>query len=884
MYRRRIRTPSAVVVLFALFVACSTEDGGPSSPSDVSMVNQDSTGDIQFPGDLTTSDATDSGRIDQTDQTDLEPDPDVRQSDPEPDEVEDEVEVREDLSEDAVVPTGPEIEITAPRERDEVFGEVSIEVAASDDIGVEGVTLEIDGDEVATLDEAPYQWLWDTSDLDPGRYVIEATAFDGDENSASDTVAVRVACFGDRDCPPSVRVVSPAPDSSICGTYVISARADDDFGVLRVAFEVDDDVVGSKSEQPYEVEWDSTTVEDGEHTVRVTAFDGEEQATSEEVMVVVDNGGGDCNNPPSIAIIEPSDRSYIHGDVGIDVAVTDDIGVSSVQYFVDRGSLGEDETVPFTATWRTDDFDEGVHTLAAMATDTGGETARDEVSVIVDRTPPELRIISPEAGDAFTGSVQATAEASDNIELLTVAFAIDRGPYTTLEEGPWEVVYPELSGGAHRLSVVATDAAGWTTSRAVVFSIDRPPTVVFVEPEEGDVVEGPSLVEVEATDDIAAPAVDLYDNGEYYGRFTGSTIRWNPAYERAAHTLRVVATDGRGQTADDEITVLVDYPFSITVSRCEGETCRPIDTPQRVSGTVRFRVTGNDDGGELDTVKTQVDDEPITTLNEAPFDLEWDTTAVDDGEYALSFVGINSFTDEDEVTIDAFVNNCTCNHDPDACNVAEVDSDAACECDPDCEDAEPCIADSVCDGNCPAGDDPDCSCEDIPTETEAGQWCLLPGTSCFSGRCLTSFDLPFGMCHQLCSPGSCEEICGEGVECRQEYTEAGELERFDDGRLVGTCGFSLISGAAAYDECDSVEDCRSGDLCIAVRESGKNQCFPTCSEGTICPSREGTAGACGYRWEETNLCGLPCSLDDPFSYCPTGMSCYNLDGVGLCHW
>ena len=295
-------------------------------------------------------------------------------------------------------------------------------------------------------------------------------------------------------------------------------------------------------------------------------------------------------------------------------------------------------------------------------------------------------------------------------------------------------------------------------------------------------------------------------------------------------------------------------------------------------------MTGNDDGGELETVALQVDEGAVTTLSEAPFEFEWDTTELEDGEYTLSFFGTNSYGDEADAIITAFVQNCECNRNADVCDAVEAESPSKCECDPDCDDADPCIADSVCDGTCPAGTDPDCDCDDIPIESEAGQFCIMPGTSCFNGRCVTS-DLPFGTCRQLCSPGSCEEICDEGVSCQQEYTGEGEPERFEDGRLLGICGFSFLPGSGAYDECDSVANCRDGDLCLAVGDSGANQCLQPCNDGTVCPSRDGSAGTCGYRSGDTFLCGLPCSPEDPFSFCPSGMSCYELEGgAGICHW
>ena len=891
---RTIRYTSlgVLALLFAILISagCSSDDSGPRSRlGDTSVV--DSGGDFAFPTDLTgpeegDSSSRDGGHDRGATDTGIE-------DTGSPDEGVDGDRGAEDQGGSA-----PTVEILEPGDEDQVSGDVTIVISAADDDGIDRVELVIDGEEAAELTDTPYEWVWDTSELDFGTYTIEATAFDTDENSASDEITVELICTGDRDCPPyDVTIVGPPPGATVCGVYIVSVVGEDDGGVEQVEFTIDGDALSTDDEAPFEAEWDTTAETDGEHEIEVTAVDGEGQETTESVTVTVDNGADECNNPPAIVITAPGDSDYVHGDVPIEVATSDDVGVASVQFFIDRGSLIVDNEVPFGAEWNTSEFSEGSHEVSALATDTGGKTARDEVTVTVDRTPPEVEIISPERNEVFVDLVDIEVEASDNILLRDVRFELDDDDPVVFEEGPFEMEGLELPSGGHRLVVVASDGAGQEEDDQVLFTVDRPPTVHFIEPEDADLITGPITVMVEAEDDLSTPAVRLYDNGELYGMFdSDGNLWWQPAPDRETHTLRAVALDGRNQEGADEISVLVDFPFAVQVQRCWDFICEPIEGPIDVAGTARFEVTTLD-GDELKEVELLVDDVSYEIVSETPFTFEWDSTTVDDGEHILYFEATNTLDEEAGVAVTAYTFNCECNHNADICDAVIADEVTACACDPDCDDKDPCIEDAFCDGFCPFGTDPDCGgCDGIPIEPTAGQACFDIFPICTVGRCITTIGDPFpiGMCHQLCSPDNCEEICGDDVDCVQQYVtgETGVLveERFDDGRLLGVCELSLIPAAQAYDQCENAGQCRPEDQCIQVTAGTPGQCLPVCNDNPFCPNREGYSGDCAYTvyGTSTMVCAIAC---DPtgFGVCPSGMNCTRIpqdegEDFHLCHW
>ena len=65
-----------------------------------------------------------------------------------------------------------------------------IELDAEDNIGLDTVTLEIDGVKVATFNNPPFQYNWNTLDVSAGSHVLKATAVDNFGNTSSAKISI----------------------------------------------------------------------------------------------------------------------------------------------------------------------------------------------------------------------------------------------------------------------------------------------------------------------------------------------------------------------------------------------------------------------------------------------------------------------------------------------------------------------------------------------------------------------------------------------------------------------------------------------------------------------------------------------------------------------
>lgn len=89
--------------------------------------------------------------------------------------------------------TAPVVSFTAPAAGATVSGTVAVSVAATDNVGVTGVELRVDGVLLGTDPSAPYGFSWNAAAAGNGAHTLTATATDAAGNRGSASVTVTVA-------------------------------------------------------------------------------------------------------------------------------------------------------------------------------------------------------------------------------------------------------------------------------------------------------------------------------------------------------------------------------------------------------------------------------------------------------------------------------------------------------------------------------------------------------------------------------------------------------------------------------------------------------------------------------------------------------------------
>jgi hypothetical protein len=198
----------------------------------------------------------------------------------------------------------PTVSLTAPAAGSTVSGTaVTVSANASSAVGVANVQFLLDGSNLgAAVTAAPYQIAWDSTTVSNGTHTLGARVTDASGNTATASESVTV----NQNTPLTVSITSPANNSTFAGTLLLSANASDTVTtVSSVQFSVDGTKVGSAiTAPPYQVNWDSTSVTDGTHTISATATDANGNTANSSVSVQTVNGGvfGAVTATPVVAI------------------------------------------------------------------------------------------------------------------------------------------------------------------------------------------------------------------------------------------------------------------------------------------------------------------------------------------------------------------------------------------------------------------------------------------------------------------------------------------------------------------------------------------------------------------------------------------------------
>jgi poly(hydroxyalkanoate) depolymerase family esterase len=190
---------------------------------------------------------------------------------------------------------------------------------------------------------------------------------------------------------PSVTLSAPANGASVSGTVNLNASASDNVGVVRVEFLIDGALVGSDASAPYAYSWDSSSAANGQRLLQARAVDAAGNVGSSAAITVTVSGGIEDTTPPSVNLGFPGNGASVSGTITLSAIASDDVGVASVEFFVDGASLGvgnqSAQAGPWTLDWNTTAYSNGAHALSVVARDgRGNQSIDNDTSVIVNQT------------------------------------------------------------------------------------------------------------------------------------------------------------------------------------------------------------------------------------------------------------------------------------------------------------------------------------------------------------------------------------------------------------------------------------------------------------------------------------------------------------------
>lgn len=467
-------------------------------------------------------------------------------------------------------------------------------------------------------------------------------------NSGEDDYDDLVFAVGNEtdDQPPGLALIAPVDGVIERGAIDFRVEATDNFAVSRVEFFLDDTLVLTTTQPPF----NSSAIPDlpnGTYTVTARAWDGAGNSTTTAPRTLhLDND----YIPPTVSLLSPGEGTTVEGTVSLQATASDEDrhpgGVEYVYFYVDGAfhSYTFASNGTYTRTWDTLRVPNGPHVVTAKAVDNGGNEAFASVNVLVDNdlTAPTVSITSPASGAIVSETVEVTASASDNRGVTRVDFFVGYQLVGSDTTAPYSFNWdtrPLVHGSGHTLMAKAYDARGQvgTHSLNVVVNDRTAPTVAITSPTEGAVIRGSISFQANASDNRRVSRVEFYDGATllYSDAYASYGLSWSTStLPDGPHTLTVKAYDEVGNVSTASITVIVDNrgpTLSFTAPQA-----------QLLRGIVPVQVTATTYVAPVTKVEFVVDSTLFHTALSAPYTASWDTRTRPDGTYILRARGYDT--------------------------------------------------------------------------------------------------------------------------------------------------------------------------------------------------------------------------------------------------
>ncbi len=309
-----------------------------------------------------------------------------------------------------------------------------------------------DGGEGIDISSLPNGTYWLRGEVDPSHYLQES-------NTANDITDTKLRIEGasatvleqthPSSTPPTVTLTSPATGANVSGSVSLTATASGGAPITSVQFLLDGQPIGAPvSAPPYTFNWAVGSTPLGSHFLSAQATDANGfVGTAADVPVTVgeSGGGGSDHEPPTVAIVNPAAGQQLSGSVPVTANASDNVAVSSVQFYLDGKALGAGVTKPpYAISWDTTAAGNGSHTLTATATDSSGNTGTSAPVGVTVQNPAE-------PGPCFVMDANVTAHGLGTV----------KSPAFTTAEGGEQLlalVGVDGPGGAGRQSTTISGA------------------------------------------------------------------------------------------------------------------------------------------------------------------------------------------------------------------------------------------------------------------------------------------------------------------------------------------------------------------------------------------------------------------------------------------
>ena len=166
----------------------------------------------------------------------------------------------------------PSVSFQLPANGATVSGSITMQVFATDSVGVASVSYFADGVLVGTASVSPYECSLSTATLGNGSHTLTAVGKNTAGNSSTADISVTVSNVPDTESP-TIGIQSPESGDTVSGNTTVLFAASDDVGVVKVELYMDGALQSTSTSAPFTMKFSVRHLARGAHTLVARAYD-----------------------------------------------------------------------------------------------------------------------------------------------------------------------------------------------------------------------------------------------------------------------------------------------------------------------------------------------------------------------------------------------------------------------------------------------------------------------------------------------------------------------------------------------------------------------------------------------------------------------------------
>ena len=276
--------------------------------------------------------------------------------------------------------------------------------------------------------------------------------------------------------PTPIIYVSAVTDSSVSLYWTDSVSGEIDWSLERATVSTGPFVVIAQL-APNTTNYTDTTVLPGTTYYYRAGYMSSKGVTKTSGTLKVKTQVGNDTTPPTVTVTAPTGGEVWGGTITLSASATDNVNVSSVEFFINGSSVGRDTNSPFSLSFDTRTIASGSCALVAKAKDPAGNTGTSAtVTFICDNSAPTVPLnVSATAPNCSQVNISWTASTDAGSGLQSYVIFRDGGFWREVSASSTSTIDTSVSAStSYSYAVAAKDNFGYQSAGSSPANVSVP--------------------------------------------------------------------------------------------------------------------------------------------------------------------------------------------------------------------------------------------------------------------------------------------------------------------------------------------------------------------------------------------------------------------------